>query len=92
MAEIITLPRKGKDPTKVDSYRPIALTSTIPEVSEHMVNQRLTTYLEVNKLLSPNKLDLGNQAVTQNVKEKLDSKEYISCSSGLQSCLSFDTV
>jgi hypothetical protein len=48
-----------------------------------MVNQRLTTYLEANKLLSPEQAGFRQHrstmdqvaAFTQDVKEKLDSKE-----------------
>jgi hypothetical protein len=82
-AEIITLHKKGKDPTKVDTYRPIALTSVIAKVAEHMVNECLTIYLEANKLLSPEQAGFRQRkstmdqaaAFTQDVKEKLDSKE-----------------
>jgi hypothetical protein len=82
-AEIITLPKKGKDPTKVDIYRPISLMSAIAKVAKHMVNQRQTTYLKANKLLSPEQAGFRHQrntidqeaAFTQDVKEKLDSKE-----------------
>jgi hypothetical protein len=56
-AKIITLPKKGKDPTKVDSYRPIELTSTIAKVAEYMVNQRLHILKRTN-FFPPNKLDL----------------------------------
>jgi hypothetical protein len=75
--EIITLPKKGKDPTKVDNYRPIALTSAIAKVAKHMVNQRVTTYLEANKLLPPKQAGFRQHrstmdqatAFTQDVKD-----------------------
>jgi ribonuclease HI len=52
-AEVIPVLKKGKDGTKVDSYRPIALISLLAKVMEHMVNFRLTSYLEENNILSP---------------------------------------
>ena len=79
-AEIIMLLKKGKDPKKVDSYRPIALTSAIAKVAEYMVNERLTNFLEFNKLLSPDQAGFRQHrsttdqaaAFSQSVKEKLD--------------------
>jgi hypothetical protein len=49
-AIIIAIPKPGKDPTNVTSYRPISLTNTICKVMETMVNNRLKHHLEQNQL------------------------------------------
>ena len=42
---IIPIPKNGKDPKNSKSYRPIALTSCIGKLMEHMVQKRLSWYL-----------------------------------------------
>jgi len=42
----------GKDPTKVSSYRPISLTSTIGKILERLVTNRLSYFVEKNNLLT----------------------------------------
>ena len=49
---IIPLPKPDKDHTSPNSYRPLALTSCICKTLERMVSNRLTWYLETNKILS----------------------------------------
>jgi Reverse transcriptase (RNA-dependent DNA polymerase) len=51
-ATVIAVPKPGKDPEKVESYRPIALTSCLCKLMERMVNRRLIWYLENNNLIS----------------------------------------
>lgn len=53
--EAIVLPilKQGKDPSSVNSYRPIALTSCLLKVFEKMINRRLVYYLEYNGILDP---------------------------------------
>ena len=50
---IIPILKKGKDASKVDSYRPIALTSQVGKCVEKMVVGRMTWWLEENKKISP---------------------------------------
>ena len=52
-AVIIPFLKKDKDPQSVDSYRPIALTSTICKLLERMIVNRLSWWLEEHSLLSP---------------------------------------
>ena len=51
-ATVIPLPKPEKDHTCPNNYRPIALTSCLCKTFERMVNNRLTWYLEKNKILS----------------------------------------
>jgi len=52
-AIIVPIPKPGKNHSSPINYRPIALTSCVCKVMERMVNERLTDYLEMNKVLSP---------------------------------------
>ena len=51
-AVIIQFLKKDKDPQSVDSYRPIALTSTICKLLERMIVNRFSWWLEEHFLLS----------------------------------------
>jgi Reverse transcriptase (RNA-dependent DNA polymerase) len=51
-ATVIAVPKPGKDPERVESYRPIALTSCLCKLMERMVNRRLVFFLENNNLIS----------------------------------------
>ena len=52
-AIMVPVHKKGKDRRKVDSYRPISLTSCVGKLMERLVNTRLNWHLESNNLLSP---------------------------------------
>lgn len=51
-ATMIPILKKGKDPKKAASYRPISLTSCVVKTMERIVNARLKWYLETNDLLA----------------------------------------
>uniref|UniRef100_A0A8C6KLW6 Reverse transcriptase domain-containing protein n=1 Tax=Nothobranchius furzeri TaxID=105023 RepID=A0A8C6KLW6_NOTFU len=51
-AVIVPIIRVGKESSSPDSYKPIALTSHIGKITERMVVDRLTDYLERNKNIS----------------------------------------
>ena len=71
---IIPMIKLRKDPLHPNSYRPISLTSCFCKVMERMVNQRLTYYLEKNKLL-PN-IQCGfrrNRSATDHLTRLSDS-------------------
>ena len=50
-ATIIPIPKAGKDPKAVESYRPIALTSHVAKLAERMVAARLTHLIERDDLI-----------------------------------------
>ena len=52
-AVIIPVPKKGKDKKNARSYHPISLLSCVGELLERMVNRRLISHLESNRVLSP---------------------------------------
>ncbi|RUS72132.1 hypothetical protein EGW08_020105 [Elysia chlorotica] len=52
-ADVVPTHKQGKDRTKVDSYRPISLTSCVGKLLERLINTRLCWYLESKNLLTP---------------------------------------
>ena len=63
--------KPGKDPLHSNYYRPISLTSCFCKVMERMVNQRLTYYLEKNKLFP-----IYNVALDVIVQQQIISHDY----------------
>lgn len=53
LANLIPIPKPGKDPSNPANVRPIALTSCICKLMERMVVSRLNSYLESKNLLTP---------------------------------------
>ena len=51
-AEIVPIPKPGRDLSNPGNYRPIALTSCVCKTMERLVNSRLVWYLETNSLIS----------------------------------------
>ena len=52
-ANIIPIPKPGKDSTLPGNYRPIALTNTLCKTMERIINKRLIYYLEKNNIITP---------------------------------------
>ena len=52
LANVIPIPKPGKDHSEPSNYRPIALTSCMCKAMERMINARLVWFLESNGLLS----------------------------------------
>ena len=52
-SKIIMIHKKGKPPDKASSYRPISLIPCIAKLMEKIINNKLLTWLEKNKLLPP---------------------------------------
>ncbi|PVD22166.1 hypothetical protein C0Q70_17971 [Pomacea canaliculata] len=52
-ADMVPVHKKGKDRAKVDSYRPISLTSCVGKLMERLINTRLSWHLEKNNILTP---------------------------------------
>ncbi|MGL4677181.1 MAG: reverse transcriptase domain-containing protein, partial [Brevinema sp.] len=63
-AIIIPILKKQKEPTNIKNYRPIALTSCVCKLMEKIINTRLTWYLEINNILSPDQYGLRKQRST----------------------------
>lgn len=51
VSEIIMIPKPGKDPTKVDSYRPISLLPVIGKLFEKLFSKRLKELINSKQLL-----------------------------------------
>jgi potassium voltage-gated channel Eag-related subfamily H protein 8 len=52
LANVIPIPKHGKDHSEPSNYRPIAPTSCVCKTMERMINARLVWFLESNGLLS----------------------------------------
>ncbi|GFY16154.1 uncharacterized protein TNCV_2347991 [Trichonephila clavipes] len=52
-AHILPFPKPGKEPISEYNYHPIALTSCLSKLMEHIVSARLMFHLESHNLLSP---------------------------------------
>lgn len=50
-AKVLPILKKGKDPTKYDSYRPISLLPNIGKVYEVIINQLLQTFCDNNNII-----------------------------------------
>ncbi|CAH2107435.1 unnamed protein product [Euphydryas editha] len=50
---IIPILKPGKNPLNSNSYRPIALSSTLAKITEHLLKNRLEWIVESRNLLAP---------------------------------------
>ena len=53
-AEIVAIPKKGKDLSDINNYRPISLLSCLSKLPERLIHTRLYFFLESSSLLNPN--------------------------------------
>ncbi|CAL1280129.1 unnamed protein product [Larinioides sclopetarius] len=53
-AIVVPIPKPNKDKSKLNSYRPIALTSVFCKIFERILVHRMITYLTIQKKLNPN--------------------------------------
>ena len=51
---VFPIHKPGKDATKVDSYRPIALTDALCKINERLIASRLSWFMESSKLFNTN--------------------------------------
>ncbi|WP_230209703.1 reverse transcriptase domain-containing protein [Solemya velum gill symbiont] len=70
---IVPIRKPGKDPTNLNAYRPIALTSCLCKLMERMVNNRLMWYLEKNCLLSETQSGFRNHRSTTEILVRLEA-------------------
>ena len=71
-ATMIPILKKGKDPKKANSYRPVSLTSCVVKTMDRIVNERLKWYLETEDLLAP------EQAEFRQFRSTEDQATYLS--------------
>uniref|UniRef100_A0A8C1TCJ5 RNA-directed DNA polymerase from mobile element jockey n=1 Tax=Cyprinus carpio TaxID=7962 RepID=A0A8C1TCJ5_CYPCA len=84
-AIVIPIVKPGKDATKANSYRPIALTSTLCKVMEKMIVRRLSYFLEKKEILTSDQSGFRKKRSTMDalilfendVKKALLMKEYL---------------
>ena len=50
-AQVVAIPKPGKDAKSATSYRPISLLPIIGKILERIINERLTDYLEKEKII-----------------------------------------
>ncbi|KAG5888659.1 hypothetical protein JTB14_014852 [Gonioctena quinquepunctata] len=65
-ASIVMIPKPGKDPTKLDSYRPISLINVPGKIFELILKQRLSEYIEINNIIPPYQHGFRAEHSTQN--------------------------
>ena len=51
---VLPIQKPGKDPSSLDSYRPIALTDSLCKINERIIANRLNWYMESNGLFNVN--------------------------------------
>ena len=83
-ADMVPIHKKGKDRTKVDSYRPISLTSCVGKLMERLINSRLSWHLEKNNNISPEQAGFRQHRstedqvayVAQSIEDGLQEKKH----------------
>ena len=83
-ADMVPIHKKGKDQNKVDSYRPISLTSCVGKLMERLINSRLTWHLEKNNIISPEQAGFRQHRstedqiayVAQSIEDGLQEKKH----------------
>jgi len=64
-ADIRPVLKKGKDPSKIVSHRPISLTSCLGKVLERVITNRLVYHLEANNILAPEQAGFRSSRCTE---------------------------
>ncbi|KAG5880037.1 hypothetical protein JTB14_034845 [Gonioctena quinquepunctata] len=62
----VMIPKPGKDPTKLDSYRPISLINVPRKVFELILKLRITEHFGINDILPPFQHGFRPEHSTQN--------------------------
>jgi ribonuclease HI len=82
-ARITPVPKKGKPPDKIGSFRPISLTSNVAKTMERLVKARLQFWLEANGKLSAYQAGFRSQRstndqvmrITQSIADGLQERQ-----------------
>ena len=61
----IHVPKRGKDKSQAESYRPISLTSCVGKLMERLINTRLVWHLEDKKHITPEQAALRQDRSTE---------------------------
>lgn len=85
-AQIILIPKQGKDLTEKSSYRPISLLSTISKVFEKLLLTRMKPILEAKQIIPTHQFGFREQHTTIEqvhriasiIKQNLEKKKYCS--------------
>ena len=64
LAKVIPI-HKGKDPEKVENYRPISILPALSKVFEKVMNEQLQNYFETNKLFNKNQYGFRKKHSTE---------------------------
>ena len=73
-ADIRHVAKRGMDPQKPDSYRPISIISTIGKLMERLVTNRIRYEAETRRLLSENQADFRNGRSTEDQLLRLSNQ------------------
>ncbi|KAG5864277.1 hypothetical protein JTB14_021252 [Gonioctena quinquepunctata] len=65
-ANTVMIPKPGKDPTKLDSYRPISLINVPGKIFELILKLRIMEHFEINDILPPFQHGFRPEHSTQN--------------------------
>ena len=82
---VVPVPKTGKDPTSIASYKPISLTSTMGKSMEQIINTRLNWLLETNNVIANEQAGFRIHRSTsehiaklsQFIKDALDNKRIL---------------
>ncbi|KAL0859177.1 hypothetical protein ABMA27_011001 [Loxostege sticticalis] len=82
---VIPIPKPGKDPLDHNSYRPIALSSVLLKVMEHMIRNRLEWFVESQGILSKTQFGFRKglstldslSILTTDIRLAFKNKEYL---------------
>jgi hypothetical protein len=83
-AQVITMLKPGRDPTNVESYRPISLLPTISKLSEKLVHKRLQEDLEPKEWMPDQQFGFRRDhstvqqchRITDVIKKALENQQY----------------
>ena len=85
VAEVIMIPKPGKNLSVVESYRPISLLSTMAKLFEKLILRRLKPILDRNNLIPSHQFGVRNKhstveqvhRVTDVIEKSLEKKNLI---------------
>ncbi|RVE46191.1 hypothetical protein evm_009149 [Chilo suppressalis] len=70
LQEVIPILKPNKPPSDANSYRPIALSSVLAKLTEHLIKNRLEWFVETHEFLAPNQYGFRKGRSTMDSLEK----------------------